>query len=189
MHLYKDDHIKDVQSTCRGSCNTRMECWWLTISSTPGIVLIFYISFCTQWGEKQKYSCLSPFLLAVLLWSRQARSKNKSHPLSLVHGRFPPGASSLSAIRLSVHSSINTLCVCSFCVGLFYSALPLYKSTVARGQSLGIGKKEGFHGVQGFITNTLLSRMVGIQRAVSVCVGGVGSFLAVQVTTLTKHKI
>lgn len=58
MHLYKDDHIKDVQSTCRGSCNTRMECWWLSTSSTSGS---FWYStslsaLCTQWG-KTRYFC------------------------------------------------------------------------------------------------------------------------------------
>ena len=48
----------------------------------------------------------------------------------------------------------------------------------------------GSTGLLGCVRNTLQSRMVGIQEdceRVSVCVGGVVSFLAVQVTTLTKH--
>lgn len=54
-------HIKDVQSTCRGSCNTRMECWWLSTSSTS--VSFWYSTslsaLCTQWGQN-KVSLSSP---------------------------------------------------------------------------------------------------------------------------------
>ena len=62
-----------------------------------------------------------------------------------------------------------------FCVGVFYSALPLYKSTVAPGQSLGIGKEGGVSGG------------VSVSVCVCVCVGGVVSCLAAQVPTLTIH--
>lgn len=46
-----------------------------------GIILIFYISLSALYtvGAKQGIFVL-PFLLAVLLWSRQTRPKNKSHP-------------------------------------------------------------------------------------------------------------
>lgn len=76
-------------------------------------------------------------------------SRKQKPTLSLIHGCFPPEASSLSARQQSVCQSNlpSTLCVSSFCVVVFYSALPLYKSTVAPGQSLGIGKREGFVGV------------------------------------------
>lgn len=79
MHLYEDDHIKDVKSTCRGSCNTRMECWWWSTSSTLGSCWYFtpVSALCTQWGPNK--ACLSfLFLPAGLLWSRQAGKKNPS---------------------------------------------------------------------------------------------------------------
>lgn len=80
--------------------------------------------------------------------------------LSLLNGCFLHGASSFPAqqqsVRLFVHSSINIVCLSSFCVGVFYSALPLHESTVALGQSLGFGKKEGFQlRVQGCVTTLL----------------------------------
>lgn len=50
----------------------------------------------------------------------------------------------IQSVCRSIHPS--TLCVSSFNDGVFYSALPLYKSTVALVQSLGVGKNEGFHG-------------------------------------------
>ena len=66
MHLYKDDHIKDGQSTCRGSCNTRM--LMAEYLFNLGIVLIFYISLGTLYtvGEKQGCpplpSCCAPLV-------------------------------------------------------------------------------------------------------------------------------
>ena len=55
---------------------------------------------------------------------------------------------SIQSVCRSIHPSTLCVCVCvsSFTDGVFYSALPLYKSTVALGQSLGVGKNEGFHG-------------------------------------------
>lgn len=135
MHLYKDDHIKDVQSTCRGSCNTRMECWWLTTSSTLGS--FWYSTSRSVHSEgKTKVSLSSPFLLAVLLWSRQTRSKNTT---PCTGSRLLPAWSQQFVSNPSdcpfFHQ--HSVCVCSFCVGVFYSALPLYKSTVARGSVSG----------------------------------------------------
>lgn len=143
MHLYKDDHIKDVRSTCRGSCNTRMECWWQSTSSTS-VALIFYISLSVLYtvGAKQGIFVL-PFFLAVLLWSRQTCPKNECN---LFHwftaaSRLEPAVCQHGSNQ-SVCPFFHQHCVCVLFV-LFYSALPLFESTVAPGQSLGVGKREG----------------------------------------------
>lgn len=188
MH-YKDDHIKDVQSTCRGSCNTRMECWWLSTSSTLGSFSYStsLSALCTQWGKTKHFCPPLPSCCAPLVPTDT--SQKQKPPLSLVHGYFPPGARNLSAWQQSVCLSVclsilpSALQVCSFCDGVFYSALPLYMSTVAPGQSLGIGIM-GFKGV----SQTHCSPgWLAFRVCVNECVGGVVSFLAVQVTTLTKH--
>lgn len=98
-------------------------------------------------GAKQGIFVL-PFLLAVLLWSRQTRPKNKSRPFHwfMTASRLQPAVCQHSSNQ-SVCPLFHQHCVCSFCVGVLNSALPLYESTVAPGQSLGIGKREGCHGV------------------------------------------
>lgn len=117
MHLYKDDHIEDAQSTCRGSCNTRMECWWLSTSSTLGS---FWYStslsaLCTQWG-KTRYFCPPLPSCCVSCGPDRHVPKTKATPFT---GSPPPRASTLSARRqlvcLSVQSSINTVCVFFLC--------------------------------------------------------------------------
>lgn len=118
---------------------------------------------------KQKVVLSSPFLLAVLLWSRQTRSKNKCHPFHwfTAASRLEPAVCQQS-VCLSILPS--TLYVCVLFVSVCFTVLFLCISPQQPGVSLWASVRGGFHGVQGFITNTLLSRMVGIQRAVSVCV-------------------
>lgn len=117
-----------------------------------GIILIFYISLSALYtvGQKKVFLSSPSFSLCSSGPDRHVPKKQKP-PLSLVHGCFLSGASSLSARQQSVSQSVCPFSrqhrVSSFCVGLCYSALPLYKSTVAPGQSLGIGKREGFHGI------------------------------------------
>lgn len=148
MHLYTDDHIKDVGSTCRGSCNTMMEGRWLSTSSTS---LSFWYStslsaLCTQWGGGEQQGLLVlPFLHAVLLWSRQTRPKKTkatpfsgSRPLSCLEPAVWQHGSNQS-VCLSILPS--ALCVCVFC--LCWCVL-VHSSP---GQSLGIGMRgNGFHG-------------------------------------------
>lgn len=148
-HLYKDDHIKDGQSTCRGSCNTRMECWWPSTSSTSGS--LWYSTplsaLCTQWGERPVVLSSLSVMLGSSGPDRHGPKTKKSRPSNgfTAASCLEPGAS-----RHDRDPSIppcvllTTLCRPLFCVGAFYSALPLFESTVAPGCSLGIGTRERF---------------------------------------------
>lgn len=133
-------------------------------------------------GGETRYFCLPlPSCCAPVV---PADTSQTQRPFLFTCSRPSPAWSQqfvcVAAISLSIRPS--ALCVC-----VFYSALPQYKSTVAPGQSLGIGKK-GRRGGQGWcVTDTLSSRIIQRTASVSVCVGGVASFLAVQVTALTTH--
>lgn len=138
-----------VQSTCRGSCNTRMECWWLSTSSTSGSswYSTSLLAPCTQQGKTRCFcsplpSCCTPLVLT------DTSQKTQKPPL-LTAASSPQPATCQQGSRQSVCPFFHQHCVCvsSFCVGVFYSALPLFKSTVATGQSMGISKSKGFHGV------------------------------------------
>lgn len=116
-----------------------------------GIILILYISLSALYtvGAKQKVFLSSPSFLLCSSGPDRHVPKTKATPftgsrlLPASSQQFLSAAAVCQSVCLSVHPSINSVCVCYFCVGVFYSALPLYKSTVAPGQSLGIGKREG----------------------------------------------
>lgn len=119
MHLHEDDHIKDVQSTCRGSCNTRMECWWLGTSSTLGS---FWYStslsaLCTQWGQNKVFLSSPSFLLCS---SGPDRHVPKTKATPFTGSRLLPVWSqqfvSAAAISLSVRPFFHQHCVCVFLV-------------------------------------------------------------------------
>lgn len=106
-----------------------------------GIIFIFYISQrSVNSGVKQSIFVL-PFLLAMLLWSRQTRPKNRSRPFYwFMAALCPKPAICQHSSSQSVHSSFTT-------VGFFKCRCVLQcssslMSTVASGQSLGIGKRK-----------------------------------------------
>lgn len=144
MHLYKDDHIKysplaEDHATLGWSADG-----WVPLQPWGHLDIVHLSQRPVHSGAKQGSF---PFLLAVLLWSWQTRPKKQKAPLLTAASR-PQPATCQQGSHQSVCPFVHQHCVrvSSFCVGVFYSALPLFKSTVATGQSLGIGKSEGFHG-------------------------------------------
>lgn len=50
---------------------------WVPLQPSNHFYILHLSALCTQWGEQQRIFVLPPFFLhAVLLWSRQTRSKN-----------------------------------------------------------------------------------------------------------------
>lgn len=83
MHLYKDDHIKDVQSTCRGSCNTRMWCadGWVPLQPQGHFDILHLYTM-----RQNKGLLFSPSsLLHSSNGTRQTCPTKKSHPWRTKH--------------------------------------------------------------------------------------------------------
>lgn len=149
MHLHDDDHVQDVTSTGRGSCNTRMECRRPSASSVQlGSVLIFFLHLvlallCTQ---KQK----SVFVLSFPLQlgsTRPDRQRKKNIPLRLLRGCSPPPAGSVSVRQPSVRPS-----VCCFFFFFFPFTLE-HESTVEAGS---VARGRGLLGLKVLCARLLL---------------------------------
>lgn len=122
--------------------------------SNLGIILIFYISLgalYTVWGKNQWFcpsfpSCWTPLVLTDTSQSQRADPLMGSPPLHAWSQQLVAMTEIHPSLRLPFCQHFAGL---FFYVGVFYSALPLFKSTVAPGHFLGIGMKERFRVFKG----------------------------------------